>query len=128
MPYFHIWYKYLVFQKSWVLPLIPFWVRSFFALSSLKNLVLLGLEKGTSIPRPNLQNQGLLSFLVFSMSFCRYCYSIYEPISHINQSKQPCVLQQAYHILDMQTKPSGSSMGSLSPLLFCKFLNNWDKL
>ena len=31
---------------------------------------------------------------------------------------------QAYHILDTGTQPLGYSMGSLSPRLPCKFLNN----
>ena len=59
------------------------------------------------------------------MCFCRYCCSKYEPIYHINHSKQPCgLLQQVYHILDMGMQPLRSSMGFLSPLLICKFLNN----
>ena len=40
---------------------------------------------------------------------------------HINHSKQFYgLLQQAY-------QPIGCSMGFLSPLLLCKFLNNWEK-
>ena len=60
------------------------------------------------------------------MCFCGYCYSIYEPIYHNkSQQKQPYgLLQQAYHILVMGTQPLGYSMGSVSPLLFCKFLHN----
>ena len=34
------------------------------------------------------------------------------------------LLQQAYYILDMGTQPSGYSVGSLSPLLSSKCLNN----
>ena len=98
----------------------------FFPFSSIENSVLLRLEKVTSICRHNLQNQGLLFFLAFGMCFCRFCYSIYEPIYHINHSKQTSrLLQQAYHILDMGTQSLGTySIGLLSPLLFCKFLNN----
>ena len=98
----------------------------FFPFSSIENSVLLRLEKGTSIRRNNLQNQGLLFFLAFGMCFCRFCYSIYEPIYHINHSKQTSgLLQQAYHILDMGTQSLGAnSIGLLSPLFFCKFLNN----
>ena len=96
-----------------------------FPISSLENSVLLRLEKRTSIRRHNLQNQGLLPFLAFGMCFCRYCYSIYEPIYQMNHSKKIYgLLQQAYYILDMGSQPSGYSVGSLPPLLSSKFVNN----
>ena len=62
------------------------------------------------------------------MRVWRYCYSIFEPIYHINHSKQSYgLLQRAYLILHMGTQPLGYSMGSLSSLLFCKFLNNYER-
>ena len=89
-------------------------------------LVILRLEKGTSIRDTICNTKGCYLFFAFGMCFCRFCYSIYEPIYHINHSKQTSrLLQQAYHILDMGTQSLGTySIGLLSPLLFCKFLNN----
>ena len=90
-----------------------FFCMILFPFSSLENSVLLRLERV------------VIFFLVFGMCFSRYCYSIYESIYRINHSKQSYgLLGQAYHILDMGTQPLGYSMGSVLPLLFCKFLNN----
>ena len=88
-------------------------------------LVILRLEKGTSIRDTICNTKGCYLFFAFSMCFRRCCYSIYKPIDNINHRKQPYgLLRQAYHILDIGNRTLGYSMGSLSPLLFCKFLNN----